>query len=80
MSIVWANLLELTSSKTKAGDQDPDNTCNQIRIQLPNYLDGAIKNFWVFEDILFIQLEKCYMRDRNIFWTKLKYPLHFMLK
>jgi hypothetical protein len=53
MSIVWANLLELTSSKTKAGDQDLDNTCNQIRIQLPNYLDGEIKNFWVFEAILF---------------------------
>jgi len=53
MSIVWANLLELTSSKTKAGDQDPDNTCNQIRIQLPNYLEGAINDFWVFEAILF---------------------------
>jgi len=53
MSIVWANLLELTSSKTKAGDQDSDNICNQIRIQLPNYLEGAIKDFWVSEAILF---------------------------
>ena len=53
MSIVWANLSELTSSKTKAGDQDPDNTCNQIRIQLSNYLEGAIEDFWVFKPILF---------------------------
>ena len=58
MSIVWANLLELTSSKTKAGDQDPDNTCNLIRIQLPNYLDGAIKGFRVFEAIWFTELHE----------------------
>ena len=57
MSIVWANLSsEETSSKTKAGDQDLDNTCNQIRIRLPNYLEGAIKDFWVSKQFCLFSL------------------------